>query len=756
MQDPKWIGAIPNDPMWSLDGQTVYFDWNPDRVAADSMFGYNLKRQDVGKISPLQRVAIPARNGAYSKNRQWYLYEKYGDIFLYDLKKSELSQITATIARETSPKFSKSEQFVFYRQAENLFRWDRTTGETRQLSNIRTGRDPKKSSSHTPDQRAWLTQEELALMEVLNQRKQAAEARQEQRQLTEPYQPKPFYLGNQNLVDISSDPTGGILMWTVEQEPKGKHQTMVPDFVRESGYTEPRNARPKVGSPESVYETWLYSVASDTILQLDPSGLPGIYTRPQFQADYGLQGKLDSPKPVWILRPQWSPDGAHAVVVVRSLDFKDRWIASVDLESGKLKSLDHQHDEAWIGGPGISRWMGSSGSVGWMPDGRRFWFLSEESGYAHLYAVNVETGGTQAFTTGEFEVFDPQISKDGKYWYYSSSAVHPGERHFYKMPIEGGVPTQLTSMSGNNEVLLSPDEKQLLIRFSTGNRPWELFLQPNKPQAEAEQITHSLTDEWKQYPWREPEYVEVPAADGAKIYGRLYRSEKSQGGPAVIFVHGAGYLQNAHKWWSVYFREYMFHNLLVDRGYTVLDLDFRGSAGYGREWRAGVYRSMGGKDLDDQVDGYRYLVQEIGVDPNRVGIYGGSYGGFITLMAMFTKPGTFQAGAALRSVTDWAHYNHPYTASMLNRPQDDSLAYVKSSPIYFAEGLEGALLMCHGMVDTNVQFQDIVRLSQRLIELGKENWELAVYPMEGHGFVEPSSWTDEYRRILKLFEDHLK
>lgn len=196
----------------------------------------------------------------------------------------------------------------------------------------------------------------------------------------------------------------------------------------------------------------------------------------------------------------------------------------------------------------------------------------------------------------------------------------------------------------------------------------------------------------------------------------------------------------------------MFHHLLASRGYTVLDIDYRGSAGHGRDWRTAIHRHMGGADLTDQVDGARWLVAEEGVDPARIGIYGGSYGGFITLMALFTEPDTFYAGAALRSVTDWAHYNHRYTSRILNLPHEDEEAYKRSSPIYFAEGFRGHLLIAHGMVDVNVHFSDVVRVAQRLIELGKENWELAVYPVEDHGFVEPSSWTDEYRRILELFE----
>jgi dipeptidyl aminopeptidase/acylaminoacyl peptidase len=226
--------------------------------------------------------------------------------------------------------------------------------------------------------------------------------------------------------------------------------------------------------------------------------------------------------------------------------------------------------------------------------------------------------------------------------------------------------------------------------------------------------------------------------------------------PAVVFVHGAGYAQNAHKYWSSYYREYMFHNLLASRGYVVLDVDYRASSGYGREWRTAIDRHMGVTDLDDIVDGAKYLAAAQRVDPRRIGVYGGSYGGFITLMAMFTSPGTFAAGAALRPVTDWSHYNHNYTGGILNLPQDDAEAYRKSSPIYFAEGLRGALLICHGMVDTNVFFQDTVRLVQRLIELRKENWELAVYPVENHGFEQETSWADEYKRIFKLFEERLR
>jgi len=279
--------------------------------------------------------------------------------------------------------------------------------------------------------------------------------------------------------------------------------------------------------------------------------------------------------------------------------------------------------------------------------------------------------------------------------------------------------------------------------------------------APAKQVTTTPTDEFRNFKWIDPKVITYKARDGADVYARLFTPEmigakRDPKKPAVIFVHGAGYLQNAHRYWSTYYREYMFHHVLASKGYVVLDVDYRGSSGYGRDWRTGIYRHMGGADLNDIVDGAKYLVKEQGVDPNRIGVYGGSYGGFITLMGMFTTPGTFAAGAALRPVTDWAHYNHGYTANILNIPQGDPEAYKKSSPIYFADGLKGALLICHGVVDTNVHFSDSVRLAQKLIELKKDNWELAMYPVENHGFEEETSWADEYTRIFKLFERELK
>jgi len=464
--------------------------------------------------------------------------------------------------------------------------------------------------------------------------------------------------------------------------------------------------------------------------------------------------------------PDVSDDGAQSVVAVRSQDNKDRWLVKVDPATGKATVLDALHDDAWIRELSVTgSGTGATGSgIAWLADNKRVLFLSEKTGWMQLYSLDVTAAGAQprALTSGKWEITDARLSSDRQRLFLTTTEVHPGERQFYTLPVDGGAMTRITTMTGSNEVTVSPDEKTLAVVYSYTIKPPELYLMPFQAGGEAKQVTTTPTEEWRNFKWIDPKIITYKTRDGMDVYARLMTPEmigakRDPKKPAVVFVHGAGYLQEAHKYWSgSYYRENMFNNLLASRGYVVLDPDYRASAGYGRDWRTAIYRHMGGKDLEDVVDGAKFLVQTEKVDPKRIGVYGGSYGGFITLMAMFTTPDVFAAGAALRPVTDWAHYNHGYTSDILNVPQNDMEAYRASSPIYFADGLKGRLLILHGMVDTNVFFQDSVRLIQRLIELRKENWSVAPYPVESHTFTEETSWADEYRRILGMFEETLR
>lgn len=757
MRDPKWIGTSPDNVFWGTDNQTVYFNWNPDKNLTDSLYYTGIKNNIPRKTAADERALITARSGGtYNTDKTLLTYSCEGDIYLLEIKTGKTTRITNTTATSLNPAFSFGGKQVVFQQDRDLYAWDRASGLISQLTSFDTGSKPveKEESQKGNAEEKFLKAQQLELMEVVRDKKARKDAATTFNKAHENRTLRHLYLQAKRLMNLQISPDGRFITYSLFNAPADARNTIVPEFVTASGYTTDIPSRDKVGAPQGTFESYIYDRQRDTVLPVKTTDLPGIKDLPDYVKDYT---KKDTPhvRDVVINGPYWSDQGTHAIADIRSLDNKDRWIVLLDAATGTLKTLNRQRDEAWVAGPGIGWTMGGA-NIGWI-DENTCWFQSEATGYSHLYTSNVNNGTVTPLTSGNYEVQDAQLSPDKKYFYLSTNEVHPGEKQFYRIGISGGKAERITTLPGANEVSVSPDGKWLAFRYSYSNKPWELYLQPNTPGAKAVQITNlAQSDEFKTYHWRDPQVVTFTARDQQPVYARLYTPDPAKNnGAAVIFVHGAGYLQNAHKWWSSYFREYMFHNLLTDKGYTVLDLDYRGSAGYGRNWRTGIYRYMGGKDLDDEVDGAKYLAEKLRVDAQRIGIYGGSYGGFMTLMAMFTKPGVFAAGAALRSVTDWAHYNHGYTSNILNEPFTDSIAYRRSSPIYYADGLKGKLLMCHGMIDTNVHFQDIVRLSQRLIELGKNNWELAVFPVEDHGFTTPSSWTDEYKRILLLFESTL-
>jgi dienelactone hydrolase len=754
MSGEKFIGYSPEGIFWHPNSKEIFFSWNPTQDSLRSTYRISAPFTGAPVKWPTNlRFPFPP-GGLVSKNKELRFILRDGDIYRQQLPEGSLTPFMITSDRESNLGFARGDSLLTFQRSNNLYSVNLADGTMRQITHFTDVKTPFPASKNASEK--WLEHEQLDLFEVLENRKAIADKRKREEPLPENLLPKPIFLNNKRLVNLNHSPDLKYVACKMAIDPFGK-ETQVPDFVTASGFTVPLRAREKVGFPQPTYEMGIYLTEKDSLYLLQLKNLTGIFKKPEYlkfyhNAEKSFVDTFPEPKPIVINGPVWSSKN-QPLFVVRSLDHKDRWLVLLDPSSGKWEEIDHQHDTAWIGGPGVESWDQAVGNIEWLPDGNSFYFQSEKSGFSHLYLYDVNTKETTGLTSGPFEILNARLSQDGKHIYVTANAEGPHQQHFYKLSIADKKLLRLTEGVGNSEVTISPDEKYLAIRFSSSNTPWELFIQENKPGAPPIQVTKSTTKAFNSYHWRKPEIVWFKAGDGVMVPARLYQPEaKLRHRGAVIFVHGAGYLQNVHHWWSSYYREYMFHNLLADKGYTVLDIDFRGSAGYGRDWRTGIYRFMGGKDLSDQVDGAGYLIEKYQVDPSRVGIYGGSYGGFITLMALFHEPEVFKSGAALRAVTDWAHYNHGYTSNILNIPTLDPIAYKRSSPIYFAEGLKGNLLMLHGMVDVNVHFQDITRLSQRLIELGKENWELAVFPVEDHGFSETSSWLDEYRRILHLFD----
>ena len=746
MRGPKLVGYPPTGLRWSGDSSWLYFEWRKPGDDDASTWVVSRVGGEPRKLTDDERRTAPPVNGRWDKAHRRVLFVDRGDIVLLDTSTGIRRQVTRTTGNEGNPRWARRESAVTFTRDNNLFIVPLDSGEIAQLTDVQ----PKKRDPRETDSQKFIKAEESKLIEhtrIEAERKKKAEDKEKADAL-----PKFELAERQSATDLQLSPDGSHVFIVVVERSDVSKRPSVPNYVTESSYTEEIPARTLVGDAQDTRSLAVLDLATGKSVTVD-SPVTGVKDT--------KETKETKPAAVRWGMAVLSADGALAVAHVRAANNKDRWLVAVDPDSGAIRVLDTLHDDAWV------RDVGGFGAVdpsfGLLPDQKHVWFLAERDGWMHLYSVDATAAQPAArqLTQGKWEIDAVALSADQTKFYITSSEVHPGERHIYAMPIEGGERTKLTPMTGGTTGEASPDDRTFGLIYSSSTKPNEVYVMPNRAGATATQVTISTSAEWRSFKWVEPQLVTYRARDGVEVYARMFTPEmvgakRDPAAPAIVFVHGAGYLQNAHKYWSSYYREYMFHNLLTSRGYVVLDPDYRASAGYGRDWRTAIYRHMGGKDLEDVVDGARYLVATQKVNPKRVGLYGGSYGGFITLMAMFTTPDVFAAGAALRPVTDWTHYNHDYTANILNEPQADAESYRNSSPIYFAEGLKGALLICHGMVDTNVLFQDSVRLVQRLIELRKENWSVAPFPVENHGFEEDTSWADEYKRILKLFEDTLK
>jgi dipeptidyl aminopeptidase/acylaminoacyl peptidase len=731
MRGPELYGYPPQEVRWSGDNQRIYFQWKQASDPIDKPLETWMVARDGGyprKLSEDDAKSAPPASGVATRDRMRMVYVRDGDVFLYDFSIDKSRQLTKTIDIESAPHFTQDEKRIAFTRGGNLYVLDLSGGSIEQMTDVKPAPLIPEIKLVPDSSQEFLKKQERELLAAVRDRVRLKDAEEAKKKRDNPR--KPFDLAErQSVKHLELCPSEKCVVALIEEGPKGDKPDNIPNYVTESAYTEEIKGRTNVGDPQERTRVAILDTTTGEVQWADP----------------GLGDRQVS-----IDLPVFNEQGTRAVVVVRSVDNKDRWIQLLDTTSAKTTTLFHEHNDAWLDGPGYE-------TVGWLKNGDEVYFESEQDGWDHLYKVSALGGDPRQLTSGQFEVSDVELSRDGSKFYLTTSESGAPERHFYSMSVNGGPRTRITTEPGGHRVVLSHDEKYLADVYSYTNRPPELYTSENTSGTKEIKRTDSPSKDFWEFSWLDVPIVQVPARDGAMIPARVFRPANYQpGGPAVIFVHGAGYLQNVHKYWSPnYPREYLFHHFLMAHGYMVLDMDYRASSGYGRDWRTAIYRHMGGKDLEDNLDGAKWLIEQ-GADPKRIGIYGGSYGGFITLMAMFTSPDTFAAGAALRPVTDWAHYNHGYTSNILNTPQADAEAFRQSSPIYFAEGLKGALLICHGMVDTNVFFQDTVRLVQRLIELRKENWSVAMYPVENHGFVRPESWADEYKRIFKLFEDNLK
>jgi dipeptidyl aminopeptidase/acylaminoacyl peptidase len=798
MADPDWIGPPVHDAYWSADDRAVYYS-----IKRSGSPIVDLHRIDLGdgKDRVVDAGAMAGADGpqVYDSAGKRAAFIRNGDVFVRDLGNGRLTQITRSVQAMAAPRFSADGRLLTFHAGNDWFVHAFESGVTGPAAVVKAEKDP--DAPPKPDDLRDMQMRTFSTLKRLHDETEAVRKHSEElRRGDSSRAAAPFYLGDDVVIkhtELSPDARWVLVVTTAKSAEKGREGKLT-RYVTESGYEEFETERVRVGrnapAPQSLL---LLDLAMHTMHPLSIENLPGIHDDPlkavRDENAAEARARTDAPpgvgagpgaaepsaapskrRHVIVVGEEpdpgaggiaWSRDGKGLAIQFVAEDNKDRWIASVDLAKFVLVPQHRLTDPAWV------NW--ANNEFGWLRDDRTLWFISEESGFAHLYTKTPD-GAPRALTSGKFEVTGPVLSEDGRWFFVLSNQVAPYSEDVYRVSSAGGALERVTQLQGVEHFELDRGGKRVLVTHSEPYTNSQLALVTAGARGSRE-LTDTRTPEYRASSWIIPEIVKVPSThfDGV-IYGKLYRDAggigtdahaagtggaAARGGglhPAVLFIHGAGYLQDVHLRFPYYFREQMFNNLLVQHGYVVLDLDYRASQGYGRDWRTAIYRQMGHPELEDLLDGKKWLTEHQGVDPKRVGLYGGSYGGFMTLMALFRAPGEFAAGAALRPVTDWMQYDHNYTAAILNPPQIDPIAYRRSSPIEFAAGLQDSLLICHGVIDDNVLFEDSMRLYERLIELHKDRFTISPYPLDRHGFTNADSWLDEYRRIYRLFESRLQ
>ncbi|MBV2127645.1 S9 family peptidase [Arsukibacterium indicum] len=767
MADPDWLGRSPESAFWSADSSQVFYQQKRAGSDLRDWFQRPLSAVDNGVAVPLSQLhQMGSSNVQYSADRQLQAWVFEGNIFV---RKADggILQVTRSNQSHSAPQFLNDNRLL-YRQGWTFYTVDLTSGISSELISLKTEEQPKAPAVPT----GYLAQEQHKLIDyvakVHRHKVEQHQAKVALRDANPAMAPEAVYLGkDQQIVDASISPNADYLLVAVRKAKPRNEKDIMPNYITESGDIAAQPVRWRVTDfkPEPQ-KLILVSLTDGSQYPLSYTSLPGYNedVLAEVKAE-NAKAKGEKYKSGKVIRDiglmtdwywsqsamRWHNSGDQVAVMLKAFDNKDRWIATIDFDKKALVPQHRLHDTAWVNY--------AFNDFGWFNNSKTLYFLSEESGYSHIYTKELTDRKAKKLTSGTFEVSHPTLTTDDNYLYFKANVSHPGIYEVYRLDLANAKKEQLTRLGGMTDFTLAPDEQKLLLTHSTSLMPEDLYLMAAKPDAEVIRLTDTVSAEFKRLPLVAPQVVAVPSSHTKQpIFSKVYYpADYQQGEPrrAVIFNHGAGYLQNSDLGWSGYFREFLFHNLLAQQGYVVMDMDYRASKGYGRDWRTAIYRQMGTPEVEDLADGVNWLVNNANVDRQRIGTYGGSYGGFMTFMALFKQPDLFQAGAALRPVSDWAYYNHPYTSNILNTPDIDPIAYERSSPIYFTQGLTKPLLINAPMVDDNVFFQDVVRLVQRLIEQEKQDFETAIYPVEPHGFRQPSSWLDEYRRIYKLFEQNL-
>lgn len=448
----------------------------------------------------------------------------------------------------------------------------------------------------------------------------------------------------------------------------------------------------------------------------------------------------------------WSPDGSHLLVDQNSESAVHRWLYVVGAGDLSVKEIWHDARETRT-----TQWWSSA----WRGDGEAVLFTSDISGRHHLHSVPARGGQATQLTSGDWSVINPgfggaalEVTPRTRGVYFIATKKNPAERHVYRMADTGGPVTQLTTLAGTHQPFLAPDGTTLAVLHSSDVTPPELYIVDGSSPGAERRVTRSPPAEFAAHSWVQPRYVTFKSrTDGAVLHGRVLEPpnlDRTKKYPVLLGPVYAYTVRN--QWRGLYSAFEQF--LAIDRGYIGLQVDVRGSTGYGREFRDALLRDYGGIDVEDLHSGVEYMKTLPYVDPGRIGIWGWSYGGLMTAMSLFKKPGVYKAGVAGAPATNVWHATTG-EVHVTRLPNVNPDVFRNSSAYTHAAGLQDPFMLIHGVVDDVVLFRDSAALAEKLMMLEK-NFDFVILPSSPHAAMQKDYVARSVLlKIAEFFERHL-
>ena len=453
---------------------------------------------------------------------------------------------------------------------------------------------------------------------------------------------------------------------------------------------------------------------------------------------------LGEPRNNLLARVIWLPDSQRIAAEKLTRIQNKLALLVADIESGKSRAVLNEEDPHWINVEGEPKFL---------KDGKSFLWTSERSGFRHLYRCSIDGGDPQQLTSGEWLVSDiAGVDEKAGRIYYVSTEGSPLERQLYSIALDGSGKQQLSKGAGTHRIEMAPDAGSYLDTYSSITVVPSTTL--HKPDGEQIRVYRAAdTSESDDYELLPVEVVKVTASDGTLLYGRVTKPagfDPAKKYPAIVMVYGGPGVQLIQDRWS----GLTWDQVLAHKGFVIWSLDNRGSNGRGHKFETAVFHHLGKQELADQKEGIQYLNSLGYVDPARLGLYGWSYGGFMTLNTVTNAPGLIKAAIAGAPVTSWYNYDSIYTERYMGLPENNQEAYKTDTPQVVAGQLETKLLMVHNVEDDNVHFANTMQMANAFEKAGKQFYML-IYPQKAHGVSGPLR-----RHLLeettKFFEDNLK